>query len=152
VRVVTDELVGVVGELEGYVAEPYWDVTRWAHGHGTACEENSPPISRKEARQQLRHELNEVVPYIPRVERLKQQEVDALASLGYNLGPRVLVDEEFSTLARRLKSPEGREFEDRRDIWHDEIRRWCSPGTIFESGLLRRRMIETKIARNGDYG
>jgi GH24 family phage-related lysozyme (muramidase) len=151
-RVVTDELVGFVGEFEGFVAEPYWDVDHWSHGHGTRCEEDSPPISRREARCQLRHELNEVVPSIPRLERLKQQEIDALASLGYNLGPRVLVDEEFSTLARRLKSPEGREFEDRRDIWHDEIRKWCSPGTIYEAGLLRRRMAETVLARTGDFG
>ena len=150
---VTDRLVTVVEGFEGFVSEPYWDVDHWSHGYGTQADgEHAPPITRKEARQQLRHELNEVVAFIPRLERLRQQEIDALSSFGYNLGTRVLVDEEFSDFAKRMKGEEGKEFSDRRDIYHDEIRRWCSPGTIYETGLLRRRMVETRMARIADYG
>lgn len=149
---VTDKLVIFVIEFEGFLSVPYWDVDHWSHGYGTnASGQHAPPISKEDARQELRRELNEVVPSIPRLGRLRQHEVDACASFGYNLGTRVLVDEEFSTFAERMQSGEGKDFDDRRGIYHDELRKWVSPGTIYEAGLTRRRIAETHLARNGDY-
>jgi GH24 family phage-related lysozyme (muramidase) len=148
---VSDRLVRAVAVWEGYRADSYWDVDHYSHGYGTRSSQGAPPISEPAARAELQQGLNEVVGHIPRVKRLKQQEVDALASFGYNLGIQALVDTNYSTLAKRLKSKEGRRFEDRRDIYHDELRKWCMPGSIYERGLLARRMAETKIARLGDY-
>ena len=150
---VSEKLVKYVAFKEGFRADPYWDVDHYSHGYGTqASGENAPPISKADALEELRVELDKMIPFIPRRSRLKQQEIDALASFGYNLGPRVLVDTEYSTFAKRMASAEGRQFEKgRRDIYHDELRKWYMPGSIFEEGLLKRRMEETKMARNGEY-
>jgi len=148
---VSDKLVTFVAAFEGFRALPYWDVDHYSHGYGTRTTQGAGPISLSAARTELRRELNIVVPSIPRHDRMKQQEIDALASFAYNLGTRVLVDIDYSTLAKRLKSKEGRKFTDRRDIYHDELRKWNSPGTIYEEGLTKRRAAETRMARNGDY-
>jgi GH24 family phage-related lysozyme (muramidase) len=149
---VSEKLVRFVASKEGFRANPYWDISRWSHGYGTeAASGTAPAITEAEARVELRRELQKIVPFIPRLKRLKQQEIDALASFGYNLGPQALTDPDYSTLAARMKSREGREFSDRRDIYHDELRKWFMPGSEFEQGLLKRRMEETRMARNGEY-
>lgn len=108
--------------------------------------------SRREARKWLRRGLAQlIVPNIPRVRQLRQREIDALASFGYNLGPGVFSYSK-STLARRMISSEGAEYHDRCRIYEEELIRWVSAGSPFEDGLRRRRMLEVRIALTGRYG
>lgn len=109
-------------------------------------------ITEEKAWRWLRSFLNhECVPAIPRRFRMKQQEVDALASFAYNLGTGVLFDPAQSTLCHRLKSREGRHFRDRCRIYTEELPKWRSPGTQFEEGLAKRRASEVALATRGTY-
>lgn len=108
-------------------------------------------ITEEKAWRWLRSFLNGTcVPAIPRRFRMKQQEIDALASFAYNLGTGVL-GPDGSTLARRLRSKEGRRFEDRCRIYREELPKWRSPGTQFEEGLAKRRASEVALATRGTY-
>jgi GH24 family phage-related lysozyme (muramidase) len=148
---VSDKLVRAVAGWEGFTPVSKWDVNRWSWGYGTQAPGPNARISEADAREQLKRGLNAQVENIPRAGRMKQQEIDALASLAYNLGPRVLIDTSYSTLARRLRSRDGETFERRRDVYADEFEKWIMPGSIYEAGLLKRRKAEKRIARNGDY-
>jgi GH24 family phage-related lysozyme (muramidase) len=149
---VSDRLVQWVAEREGYRAYPYWDVDHYSVGHGTPARPGDGYVSLAEARRRLRYHLNvEVVPYIPRKHLMKQQEIDALASFGQNLGVRPLVDDHYSTLARKLDSWRAFTFRGRKRIYRHELDRWVNPGSPYELGLRRRRKGEIAIACNGDY-
>lgn len=150
--VVTDKAMKFITSFEGFDPNPFWDVSRYSHGYGTAATQHSPPISKADARRELEREIEKVIlPAIPRLARLKQQEIDALASFGYNLGPAALMDPSYSTFARRMQSPEGKTFEGRSEIYKDELPKWRMPGSQYEQGLLRRRHEEIEMAIKGDY-
>lgn len=125
-------------------------------GYGTTSAvhpeiEMGDTITEEKAWRWLRSFLNGTcVPEIPRRFRMKQQEIDALASARYNLGG-VLFDPAQSTLCRRLRSKEGRRFEDRCRIYREELPKWRSPGTQFEEGLAKRRASEVALATRGTY-
>lgn len=147
-----------VAGWEGFFSCPYRDpVGIWTIGFGTTDADrpvgpHSPCISERTARKWLREGLNKkYAPEIPRVHHLKQQEVDALASFAYNLGPGAVNDESYSTLARRLKSSEGGTFERRKEIYKEELPRWVNAGGGPLPGLVKRRAAEVRLAVHGDY-
>lgn len=109
-------------------------------------------ITKRKARRWLREILEEeILPKIPHVNDLKQNEIDALASAAYNLGPGFLTDTKNSTFARRMRSGEGTTTSGRRRIVKEELPRWNEPGSPFEEGLTRRRDCEKKLFLYGRY-
>lgn len=108
---VSQEMVDVLKDMEGFYARPYWDYKQWTVGYGTRCpgapESPDAPesswsevfrgymqngISKDAAEDLLREEL---IGFEANVHsfaqthnlQLKQQEFDALVSFTYNLGP-----------------------------------------------------------------
>jgi GH24 family phage-related lysozyme (muramidase) len=149
---VTRRGVTFVTRWEGFVEIAYWDRNRWSIGYGTISFEGEGPIDEDDAWRRLRQHLNQnVVPYIPRHRIMEEHERDALGSFGYNNGIKPLIDTTYSTLARRLKSHEGQDYADRKEIYRDELPRWTSPGSPFEAGLTKRRAAEVALAVNADY-
>jgi GH24 family phage-related lysozyme (muramidase) len=82
---------------------------------------------------------------------MRQRELDALSSFAYNLGVGAVNDPDFSTLARRLMSSEGRTFEARKKIYRQEIPKWVKAGGVTLPGLVRRREAEVRLATRGKY-
>lgn len=150
--------VTFIGRWEGFRSCPYRDsVGVWTIGYGTTSavrpvNGDTPCISQKTARRWLQRALTQsYVKAIPRRRILKQQEVDALASFAYNLGPGVVSDPNISTLARRLKSKEGRRFKNRKRIYREELPKWVNAGGRRLEGLVKRRAAEVRLACDGDY-
>lgn len=111
-------------------------------------------ISERKARRWLKKNLAEkYLGAIPRLNRLSQKEVDALLSIAYNAGIGVVADPGFSSLARRLRSPEGREAGDRKGIYREEFPKWNKAGNPLRPvlGLTKRRNAELAMALYGDY-
>lgn len=147
--------VKFVAGFEGFRSCPYRDaVGVWTIGYGetqgvgpgTKC------ISKRKARKMLRRRItNDYAAYIPRPHQLKQQEIDALASFAYNLGVAAVSDPGYSSLARRLRSKEGRTFAARQRIYQEEMPKWCRAGGVPLLGLVKRRSAEVRLACRGDY-
>lgn len=145
--------------FEGFRSCPYKiGDDPWTIGYGTTSGSgrdvgpNTPCITERTGRRWLRRDLNRrYLPTIPRRWRMRQREIDALSSLAYNGGPRIVSDPSYSTLARRLKSKEGRRYKRRKRIYRQELPRWVNPGTQFEAGLRKRREAEVRLANRGDY-
>lgn len=157
-RKVSQKGAEFVGGWEGFRSCPYRDsVGVWTIGYGTTSAERpvnstTPCITKQKAARWLRRSLNKKYgPAVPRRWRMKQQELDALASFAYNLGPGAVSDESFSTLAERLKSNEGKTFEGRKDIYRDELEKWVWAGGRKLDGLVKRRQAEVRLACYGDY-
>lgn len=124
-------------------------------GYGTTAADRPIPsgcITRAKARRWLRSSLNrKYIPHIPRRWRMRPQEIAALASFAYNLGPGAVGDPAISTLARRLESSEGKTFEKRKRIYREEMPKWVHAGGQVLQGLVKRRAAEVALACNGDY-
>lgn len=144
-----------VSHWEGFRSCPYQDsVGVWTIGYGetrnvgpyTAC------ISERTARRKLRLRLTrDYLPAVPRRWQMRQCERDALASFAYNLGVGAVSDRHRSTLARRLRSSEGRTRKGRRRIFREEMPKWAVAGGSKLEGLVKRRAAEVALANRGDY-
>lgn len=146
------------GHWEGFKSCPYkHDSDVWTVGFGTTSGSghhvgpNSPCISQETAHRWLRETLNDLVPKIPKRRLMRDCEIDALADAGYNLGPGVLSDPEFSTLAKRLRSVWAVSYRHRKRIYREELPRWNTVGGKPVAGLTARRQAEVALACNGDY-
>lgn len=147
-----------VGAWEGFRGCPYQDsVGVWTIGYGTTSADRpvgpaTPCISPQTGLEWLRGSLNhKYLPAIPRARRMRQCERDALASFAYNLGPGAVSDPNFSTLARRLASSEGRTYKARKRIYAEEFPKWVNAGGSPLAGLVKRRKAELALATRGDY-
>lgn len=145
---------------EGFRSCPYKiGSDPWTRGYGETrgIGPNSPCVSRRQARAEMRRRLNR--DYLPPVmavlrqtgDQIRQREADGLASVSYNLGPGVVSDPRVSTLARRLQSAEARTFKGRKRIYREELPKWRMPGSQFEAGLAKRRAAEVALICNGNY-
>ncbi len=94
---VSDELLRVLKQLEGFNPHAYWDYKQWSIGYGSKCPEGyesyyqSNPISEAYAEELLRGELDyfesEINGYISHFGlALTQNQYDALVSFSYNVG------------------------------------------------------------------
>jgi GH24 family phage-related lysozyme (muramidase) len=149
-----------VEEHEGLRLRPYKahpSETYWTVGYGHYGPDVRPgrTYTLTECRAFLRGDLKEVVLAVQEAlmgnRNIKQQEIDALASLGYNLGSGVLTDFNFSTLAARLMSSEGRYFNARCRIYRMEFPKWVKAGNVVLPGLVERRADEVRLACRGIY-
>lgn len=93
----SQNMVDMIKDMEGFRAEPYWDVSQWSVGYGTGCGNDSsvkPDIvlTEEEAEALLMEELannygKTVNKYCASIGRQpNQQQFDALVDFTYNLG------------------------------------------------------------------
>ena len=94
---VSDELLRVLKQLEGFNPYAYWDYKQWSIGYGSECPKGMEeyyqknPISLEYAEELLRGELeffeSELNGFISHFGlKLKQHQYDALVSFSYNIG------------------------------------------------------------------
>ncbi|MBR2049055.1 MAG: S-layer homology domain-containing protein [Oscillospiraceae bacterium] len=94
---VSQNMLDIIKDVEGFSPTPYWDVTQWTIGYGTACGYNwsSKPdmtVTREEAEKMLLMDVNAkygkiVNDYCSSIGRQpNQQQFDALLDFTYNLG------------------------------------------------------------------
>jgi lysozyme len=144
---------------EGWVNNgcPYRDpVGVWTRGYGETegIGPDSRCVTKAEAWQDLKRRLEQDYgPAIPRRSLMSTKEKAALADFAYNMGPGAVSDPFVSTLARRLKSDEGKTFEGRKRIYREELPRWVKAGNPPRTleGLVKRREAEIRLAIHGDY-
>lgn len=93
----SQKMVDMIKDLEGFSAEPYWDVNQWSIGYGSSCgtdAEEKPDITvtEEEADAMLQERLAEeygktVNDYCASIGRQpSQNQFDALVDFTYNLG------------------------------------------------------------------
>lgn len=145
-----------VARFEGFRSCPYWDPYGqvWTVGYGETqgITAGSPCVSKRSARKDLRKRLSgKYNPTRLQPQKLKQCEIDALASLAYNEGPGILSDPSYSTLAKRLRSNEGRTYNGRKRIYRQELPKWTRSGGVVLAGLVNRRNAEVRLATTGHY-
>lgn len=94
---VSQNMLDIIKDVEGFSPTPYWDVTQWTIGYGTACgfNWNSKPsmtVTREEAEKMLLMDVNAkygkiVNDYCNSIgSQPNQQQFDALLDFTYNLG------------------------------------------------------------------
>ena len=90
-------MVDMIKDMEGFSAEPYWDVSQWTVGYGSGCgtDSSSKPdivLTEEEAEAMLMEDLAEeygriVNDYCKSIgKQPSQQQFDALVDFTYNLG------------------------------------------------------------------
>ena len=147
-RTVSENLIAVLKQLEGFSANAYVSGGQWSIGYGTA---GSPgqTITEAEADKALRDHLKAVEDKLNAVDagwnlKLTQQQFDALASLSYNVGTGWM-----NTSGRLRDAITGKASEDK---FLFGMSLWANNGTSPDPGLLQRRMAEADIYLNGVYG
>ena len=152
---VSEELVELLQEMEGFVAVPKWDYTQWTVGFGSACPEEDleryqkEGITPEEAHQLMLDHLvkfeKDVNAFMVRNNvQLNQHQFDAMVSFVYNLGTAVLHNVESDVIKAVLNGAQDNAF-------MFAIGQWCSAGGEFMVGLLRRRMMEAYMYLYGTY-
>ena len=147
-RTVSENLIAVLKQLEGFSAKAYVSGGQWSIGYGTA---GSPgqTITEAEADKALRDHLKAVEDKLNAFDagwnlKLTQQQFDALASLSYNVGTGWM-----NTSGRLRDAITGKASEDK---FLFGMSLWANNGTSPDPGLLQRRMAEADIYLNGVYG
>lgn len=147
-RTVSENLIAVLKQLEGFSANAYVSGGQWSIGYGTA---GSPgqTITEAEADKALRDHLKAVEDKLNAFDagwglKLTQQQFDALASLSYNVGTGWM-----NTSGRLRDAITGKASEDK---FLFGMSLWANNGTSPDLGLLQRRMAEADIYLNGVYG
>lgn len=93
----SQSMVDMIKDMEGFSAEPYWDVNQWSIGYGSCCgtdksEKPDLTVTEEEAEAMLMESLAEnygktVNDYCASIGRQpSQQQFDALVDFTYNLG------------------------------------------------------------------
>lgn len=148
IRTVSENLIAVLKQLEGFSANAYVSGGQWSIGYGTA---GSPgqTITEAEADKALRDHLKAVEDKLNAFDagwnlKLTQQQFDALASLSYNVGTGWM-----NTSGRLRDAITGKASEDK---FLFGMSLWANNGTSPDPGLLQRRMAEADIYLNGVYG
>lgn len=133
---------------EGFLSCPYYDQLGhvWTRGYGETqgISQNSACVTKHQARQELRHHMNQV--YAPAVRHLirddlYQGEFDGFCDFTYNEGAGSL---EGSTLRERINSSEGNTYRKRKKIYRQELPKWDVADGHHVQGLLNRRKAEIR--------
>lgn len=147
-RTVSENLIAVLKQLEGFSAKAYVSGGQWSIGYGTA---GSPgqTITEAEADKALRDHLKAVEDKLNAFDagwdlKLTQQQFDALASLSYNVGTG------WMNTSGRLRDAITGKASEAKFLFGMSL--WANNGTSPDPGLLQRRMAEADIYLNGVYG
>ena len=147
-QTVSENLITVLKQLEGFSANAYVSGGQWSIGYGTA---GSPgqTITEAQADQALRTHLKTVEEKLIAFEakwnlKLSQQQFDALASFSYNVGTN------WMNSGGRLRDAITSGAAEEKFLFGLSL--WANNGTSPDPGLLQRRMAEADIYLNGVYG
>lgn len=129
-----------IGEFEGYRGHPYQDVVGvWTigYGHTEGVGPHTPAITQSQAEKLLRSDLNHkyAPPVVALPMKFTQNQLDALVSFVYNLGPGVLKDR---TLSAALKAHDVKAI-------GNALLAYDHAGGKALPGLTRRREAERKL-------
>lgn len=169
---VSEKLIAMIKEEEGFSATPYWDYSQYSIGYGCAVKNKNGQrvytraeadaiypngITREEADALLREEVKEnyAAPVnnfaINRGFAFNQNQFDALVSFTYNVGSvwmqkqyRVVRWIEENLTKNRLTADEELDFV-------SSIGAWCRAGDEILPALCRRRINEAKMFLFGVY-
>ena len=169
---VSEKLISMIKEEEGFSAKPYWDYSQYSIGYGCAVKNKNCQrvytraeadaiypngITRDEADDLLREEVKEnyAAPVnnfaINRGFVFSQNQFDALVSFTYNVGSswmqkqyRVVRWIEDNLTKTKLTAAEELDF-------MSSIGAWCRAGDEILPALCRRRINEAKMFLYGAY-
>ena len=147
-QTVSENLITVLKQLEGFRASAYVSGGQWSIGYGTA---GSPgqTITEAEADKALRAHLETVETKINTFAakwnlNFSQQQFDALASFSYNVGTG------WMNSSGRLRDAITSGAAEEKFLFGMSL--WANNGASPDPGLLQRRMAEADIYWNGVYG
>ena len=149
----SQSMVDMIKDMEGFQAEPYWDVNQWSVGYGSGCgtdKSNKPGIvvTEEEAEAMLLEDLSEkygkiVNDYCASIGRQpNQQQFDALVDFTYNLGGTWT---QGCWLSRWLEEPTT-EMD-----FVNAIGRWGRVSSKAHYGTCMRRVREAIVFLKGEY-
>jgi lysozyme len=100
---VTDKLVELVKQAEGFAATPYWDRTQYSVGFGTKAKSQSERLTVEQANERLLQELQSKRSRVQSMVKvpLNTNQLDALTSFAFNVGDGAL---QKSTLLKNLNA------------------------------------------------
>ena len=153
---VSDELVEVLKQEEGFSAKPYWDYGQYTVGYGTRCPDDmleeymKNGITKEAAEILLRNCLAKTENTINKkfIDKynltLTQGQFDALVTFTYNCGSS-WISETGGTFHNAVKKGKtGSEL-------INAFALWCNAGGQILPGLVRRRLSEANMYLNGKY-
>ena len=155
---VSDALVELLKEEEGFLKYPTYDYSQWTVGYGCRCPSDmldyykKHGITEAEAELLLRNYLSKKELAVNRylVEgyglKLTQGQFDALVSFSYNMGSSWMQSkpENSNIMKHIVNGSTGSEL-------IDAFTRWCNAGSSMLTGLIRRRLSEANMYLNGIY-
>jgi len=85
----SDNAAKSIAQFEGFYEKPYWDYKQWSYGYGSKAPGKDASISKSDAMDMLNQRIPEYTKHIKSAVTvpLTQNQVDALASFTYNVGP-----------------------------------------------------------------
>ena len=153
---VSDALVEIVKQEEGFSSKPYWDYGQYTIGYGTRCpddmleEYKKNGISKEEAEVLLRNYLAKTektinTKFIDKYDlKLTQGQFDALVTFTYNCGSSWISDTSGTFHNAVKKGKTGSELINAFSLW-------CNAGGQILPGLVRRRLSEANMFLNEKY-
>ena len=153
---VSDALVEILKNEEGFSAKPYWDYGQYTVGYGTRCpddmleEYKTNGISKEDAEVLLRNYLAGTESTINKkfIDKygltLSQNQFDALITFSYNCGTG-WINKTGDVFFNAVKNgATGSEL-------INAFTLWCSAGGQILPGLVRRRLCEANMYLNNTY-
>lgn len=149
----SQSMIDMIKDMEGFRAEPYWDVSQWSVGYGSGCgndSSNKPDIvlTEEEAEALLMEDLSKkygkiVNDYCESIGRQpNQQQFDALVDFTYNLGGSWT---DGCMLTRWLEEPTTE-----MDLVN-AMGRWGRVSRIADYATCMRRIREAIVFLKGEY-
>lgn len=143
----SEQVIACIKEFEGFHAQAYVSGGTWSIGYGTAAKPGDT-ITQSQADQALRNHLKSVERYLNSfIEKngltLSQNQFDALASFSYNCGVA------WTTQEGRFRSAVVKGASEEEFLF--AISLWANDGSVPDPGLLKRRLAEADMYRNGVY-
>lgn len=147
-------MLDIIKDIEGFYATPYWDVSQWSIGYGTACGYNAnqkPDIvwTEEYAETMLVQALEQtygakVNAFFEKIgKQPSQQQFDALVSFTYNLGPAWMNG--TNRLTSWLKNPSTEEE------LVNAMGIWCRVNGSVSYSTACRRLREAIVFLYGEY-
>jgi lysozyme len=150
------DALDIIKEFEGFSSKAYYDPHTGALpitiAYGSTRKMNGTPfyigetMTREEGEKLLIYQLNkEFIPSlqkIPHWNEMNDKMKSALISFAYNLGAGFYNSPDFNTITKVLKNKEWSKVPSALELYRN-------PGSKVESGLLRRRVAESKLWMEG---
>lgn len=150
---VSQQMLEVLKQLEGFVAKPYWDYKQWSVGYGSRCpddklaEYQERGITKEEAEVLMLQELasfeKELQAFIAKYQlQLTQNQYDALVSFSYNCGGGWMSETTGNMYNAIISGDTGAKLA-------YSMLLWSKAGSTY--ALRYRRIVELNMYLNGVY-